>query len=240
MLFKILLPLSFLVLLVSFWNRDTLSEDILVLDSLHQEPKQIVTDEAEFSLTIDNINYQIQPQYHYDLYGLVVSYRHHNSKFGLHKLWQDHLNVTDLCVVWGENVLSAELHKLDFWNGQFTCNVKTGDTQAWNSFDMFKISNNHLLTHDEFIRNQLEEINIGDQIRIEGWLASYSNDQGGFRGTSITRKDTGNGACETIYVNNVEILRAYSNGWRKLMILSLITSLALLIGYIAAPIKART
>jgi hypothetical protein len=42
----------------------------------------------------------------------------------------------------------------------------------------------------------------GDHIRLKGVLAKYANKDSGFnRGTSITREDTGNGACETIYLN---------------------------------------
>ena len=42
---------------------------------------------------------------------------------------------------------------------------------------------------------------------MRGWLAGYSNDDGFRRGTSTTRDDTGNGACETIYVDEFQIDR---------------------------------
>lgn len=77
---------------------------------------------------------------------------------------------------------------------------------------MFQLSNNHLLTADTSIRDKLKDIKIGDQIRIRGWLSSYRNSKGGSRGTSITREYSGNGACETIYVNQVDILNKYKNG----------------------------
>ncbi len=239
MISKILLPISFIVLLISFWNRNDLAEDIDVLKELGPEPIQIPTNEAAFSITVDNISYQIQPQYQYELYGLVVSYRHHNSKFGLHKLWNDHLNIADVCVVWGQNAFTAELHKLNFWNGQFTCNVKTNDTQAWNSFDMFQISNNHLLSNEGFVRDRLQDIKIGDQIKIQGWLSNYSNNQGGSRNTSTTRKDAGNHACETIYVKDIQILQPYNSGWRTSMVSSLFVFLLSLVWYFVSPVKPR-
>ena len=34
------------------------------------------------------------------------------------------------------------------------------------------------------------------------------------RGTSTTRDDTGNGACETIYVTGFEIIGRANAGWR--------------------------
>ena len=49
---------------------------------------------------------------------------------------------------------------------------------------------------------------MGDQVRLTGDLASYSHDAGfAFtRGTSTVREDTGNGACETVFVRGVDVL----------------------------------
>ena len=69
----------------------------------------------------------------------------------MHRLADDHLNMLDVCVVWGSNTSSAQLGKPDFWNGVFTCNVKTRDQAAWESFDMYQLSNNHLISDDDFI-----------------------------------------------------------------------------------------
>jgi hypothetical protein len=66
---------------------------------------------------------------------------------------------------------------------------------------------------------------VGDQIRIKGYLSSYTNDSGSTRGTSTTRTDTGNGACETIYVEQFKIVEAATSYWR----ISMWTSLALLL-----------
>ena len=59
----------------------------------------------------------------------------------------------------------------------------------------------------------------GDQIHLKGYLVTYSHG-GGTRGTSLTRDDTGNGACETIYVTDINILRKANRFWRYLFSLS--------------------
>lgn len=234
---KYFVLVSFILLVISFWNRHNLYENMPVVDDLSQEPLQVEIKEPEFSINVNDIDYYIQPLYDYDIYGMVVSYRHHNSKYGLHKLWNDNLNVADFCLVWRDNAFKAQFDKLDFYSGQFTCNVKTSDRQAWESFNMFQLSNNHLLTADTSIRDKLKDIKIGDQIRIRGWLSSYRNSKGGSRGTSITRDDSGNGACETIYVNQVDILSQYKNGWRKLMYLSLFLFVISLTWYLKTPYR---
>jgi hypothetical protein len=71
------------------------------------------------------------------------------------------------------------------------------------------------------MRRKIKQVRIGDQVRIRGWLVNYSNDEGFSRGTSTTRDDTGNGACETIYLQDFDILRPLDNGWRIVFSLAL-------------------
>jgi len=52
------------------------------------------------------------------------------------------------------------------------------------------------------------ETSVGDQIYFKGYLAEYAHSNRTFtRGTSTSRTDTGNGACETVYVEDYQILR---------------------------------
>jgi hypothetical protein len=99
--------------------------------------------------------------------------------------------------------------------------VETRDQAAWDSFDMNQLSNNHLISSDEDVRDRVQDIRIGDQIRIRGHLAGYSSPGVGKRGTSTTRTDTGDGACETIFVERFDIVRAATSYWRISMYASL-------------------
>ena len=221
---RILITVSFVWLLVSFWNRNDLPRNIDYVAGIAAEPQQTETRQSPFDVVVNDVEYQIEPEYAYDLTGMIVSYRHHEGNSRMHLQANDHLNMADVCVVWGDNTTS-ELNKIDFWNGIFTCNVFTRDQQAWDSFDMNQLSNNHLISDDEFIRDQVGSIQIGDQIRVRGLLASYSNESGGKRGTSTTRTDTGDGACETIYVEHFRIVQPATSIWR----ISMVASLALLL-----------
>ncbi|NNC67187.1 MAG: hypothetical protein HKN83_04045 [Gammaproteobacteria bacterium] len=217
-----------------------MSDDMVVVNELKEEPTQKKIDKSAFSVNVNKVDYEIQPMFDYELYGLVVSYELHDGNYNLHKRWNDHLNIADYCVVWDKSAFTKHLPKINFWNGQFTCNISTKDMQAWESFDPTQLSNNHLISDEKYIRKKLRKIKIGDQIRISGWLSSYKNlNSGGTRGTSITREDEGNGACETIYVKEVSILRHYNSIWRKLMYLSLLVFIVSLVIYLKAPHKAR-
>lgn len=236
---KLVFSLSLTLLLVSCWQRNDFPENIPVAPELLEPPVQRAVSSAPFTVTHNGTDYRITPRYRYDLHGLVVSYAHHNSNFSLHRLWHDHINVADVCVVWSDNINGADLNRISFWNGKFTCNFETGDAGAWQRFRQDQISNNHLLTVDSQLRNQVKRLRIGDQIRIRGWLVNYANDAGFSRGTSTTRDDTGNGACETIYLSDFEILRPLASGWRTLMRLALAGVIGSSLFWLVAVLRGR-
>jgi hypothetical protein len=202
------------------------------------EPEQTETGKTPFDVVYEDIQYHVDPQFEYDIVGMIVSYRHHDNSSRMHRLSNDHLNMLDVCVVWGDNATAAELDKIDFWNGIFTCNFETRDQAAWDSFDLFKISNNHLISDDDYIRDQVRDIKIGDQIRVRGYLANYGVPSAQPRGTSTTRMDTGDGACETIYVERFQIVRAATSYWRISMYASLIALLAGLFVHFKRPFSS--
>jgi hypothetical protein len=59
------------------------------------------------------------------------------------------------------------------------------------------------------------------------------------RGTSTTREDTGNGACETIYVDEFEIVVRASSGWRLAMQVALGMLVLCLVLHFAMPYRAH-
>ena len=209
---------------VSWWRADSLPAKTDLLPELLAEPIQEAINQPAFDTTVNGITYRVQPLYTYDLTGMVVSM--HDAKTWwdhLHREWNDNLNVTDLCVVWGNNVRKGAYEGISFSSGQFTCNFFTRSQQAYEAFDQTAISNNHLLTSDPAIAKALRKVRVGDQIRFTGVLAEYSHNHG-FpfkRGTSTVRTDTGNGACETVYVDRIDILQSGGGIWRSLKWLGL-------------------
>lgn len=218
---NIIILASFFALLVSFWNRNDLPRNVEFQTEVLAEPRQAATRTRPFGATFNGVEYLVEPEYEYDLAGMVVSYRHHDGNSRMHFRANDHLNMMDVCVVWGGSAASKLLHKLKFWNGIFTCNVQTRNQAAWNAFSMNELSNNHLISDDEFIRGRVKDIRVGDQVRVRGYLASYSSEGGGKRGTSTTRTDTGDGACETLFVQYFDIIRPATSYWRISMWVSL-------------------
>ena len=234
---RILIAVSFISLLVSFWNRNELPGNVDYVPELDNEPLQKATRKKPFDLVYNDVNYRVEPEYEYDITGMIVSYRHHYNNSRMHRLSNDHINMLDVCVIWGDNPGNERLHKIDFWNGIFTCNVKTRDQQACDAFSMDQLSNNHLISDDELIRKQVRKIQVGDQIRVRGYLAGYSSGGGSKRGTSTTRTDTGDGSCETIYVEQFKIVQAATSYWRISMWSSLLIFIGALIVHFKRPYR---
>ncbi len=241
---KTLLICGLVLLIAALSQRHALPRPDLLVESLRQEPEQVQVQHAPLTATVGGVTYRIDPLYSYDLHGLVVS-RHDSSSWTdyLHRESNDHLNVVDLCVIWGRNAISGSYRDIDFSSGQFTCYWQTSSQAAMAAFDEAAISNNHILTDDAALARQLRSVRVGDQIHFRGYLAEYSHNHGGQpfrRGTSIVRSDTGNGACETVYVNNVEILRRGGGPWRVMVWVAAALLVLGIVAWFRVPLSERS
>ena len=118
--------LSLLGLLFSFSSRHDFPLLYEVNDYIKHPHIQTKTTQKPFKIKKSNNQYWITPLFEYHLTGLVVSYRLHDLKNGIHKKWGengDNLNIADICVVWGKNINRNLLNELSFYNADYTCFV---------------------------------------------------------------------------------------------------------------------
>lgn len=216
---KILLLVSIIALGVSFFMKDRLPSEGSILPDLQQEPEQRELVMELFNVTAGDVEYKVTPLYEYELWGMVVTYNDSTAWWDYyHKEWGDYLNLKDLCVIWGDNVKNDLYKNFTYKSGGFSCfmNTKPSATrEEWESFNPHQLSNNHLISDNEAINDIIKNIGEGDQVHIKGYLAEYkkAGDEHG-RGSSTTREDSGQGACETIYVTDIEILKEANVFWR--------------------------
>jgi hypothetical protein len=220
---KVILPIAALAVVVSFFMRNRLPDKGLVLESLLQSPIQTEDDVPEpFEVTRKDVTYTVTPLFSYELWGMIVSYHDSASFIDVsHKLWNDYINVKDVCVIWGKNVETGVYKRMTFRNRDFTCFYRYPDRETGRIFTENCLSNNHLLPADPFVAASVERARKGDQVRFKGWLVSYGQKGTPYaRGSSTVRNDRGNGACEVVYVTEFEILREANAAWRTLYKLS--------------------
>jgi hypothetical protein len=112
---RILLVGSALLFIVAWWQRDALPPQERLDPALLADPQQAPTETMAFRATVGGIEYTVRPLYTYDLHGLVVSKHDADTWWDwIHKAWNDKLNVTDLCVIWGANARTDNYRKLDY------------------------------------------------------------------------------------------------------------------------------
>jgi hypothetical protein len=236
----LLFAVSLFLIAGGLWFRDRLPPPPSILATSLPEPKQALLQRKPFTVASGGIQYTVSPLQAYELHGLVVS-RHDTSVWWnpTHRSWwKDLLNVADLCVVWGDNLRSGIYRELAYTSGSFTCYVSSRDRQTWERFDQTALSNNHLLTADPAVAKLLRSVRPGDQVAVRGWLAEYGHDAGmAFRrGTSLRRDDTGNGACETIWVEEARVTKRANRGWRAALTIGWAGAiLALLMWFVTPP-----
>jgi hypothetical protein len=68
-------------------------------------------------------------------------------------------------------------------------------------------SNNHLIAADSSIARVISDLYPGEIVTLKGYLVNISKPNGFHWNTSLSRTDTGNGACEVFYVEGIEAVR---------------------------------
>lgn len=243
-----LLKFVFLVSLGFTWwawsQKDLLPSADFYYQELLTDPKQTVTGEAPFQVDSNGITYTIEPVANYRLNGVVVSYHDSDAFIDVYHRtdWKDFINIRDLCVIWGDNVTSQVYQEVEFSNTTWTCWVEWSDRATGDKFSMRHLSNNHLLAHEPKIHEAIMSARPGDQILIDGLLANYSHSRGEFqRGTSTVRTDTGNGACETIYVRDFRIVKPANQQWRQVYAvakwIAILSFVGLAVIFVTGPVR---
>jgi hypothetical protein len=67
-------------------------------------------------------------------------------------------------------------------------------------------ANTHVIAADEHVGSQLKRLRVGQVVHLTGVLVDGVRDDGTYINTSLTRRDSGAGACEVMLVEGVEVL----------------------------------
>lgn len=214
-LLHILILGSLFLLVLSFLSKETLPFAEEILPELSQDPIQTETTRKPFSFAYKEEEYRVNPLYDYELWGLVVSYNDIHSWFDAYHD-KNSVDTKDICVIWGKNLKTNDFRNWDIKNTSWTCWFQYSDR---GTFFYNQLSNNHLLTDDQEIREKINAVQKGSQIHLKGSLVSYA-EKGIYdkycsgekecrftRNSSTTREDTGNHACEVVFVDSFDVLK---------------------------------
>ena len=190
--------------LLSWWKQGTgvMPEDIH--PEVRKDPRQGPTQREPFNFEYRGASYEVKPVYSYKIAGLVVSHNDIGSVWDSYHT-SDSVDTKDLCVIWGGNTLVDTFNLVNFSSGSWTCYARWGPGVSMN---LDELSNNHLITNQDHIRDLIAKTRVGDQVVIEGMLVNYRQPgKMGWRNSSTTRDDTGNTACEVVFVEDMRVLK---------------------------------
>lgn len=109
----------------------------------------------------------------------------------------------DLALGWGRMADSKVLAKIDISQSNRFYYWRTNDFPIPRREIETSSANMHLIPADASVKSRLEQVSEGDVIHLEGFLVDASRPDGSHWNTSMTRDDTGAGACELIFVESV-------------------------------------
>ena len=114
----------------------------------------------------------------------------------------------DIAVGWGPMSDSKVLEYIDisqsgrfyFWHYDDEPPIPRQDIESHSA-------NWHLVPANSAVWNKLSDLRVGDVVKLDGMLVNLENLEAGTFNTSLTRSDTGAGACEIIYVQSAAVRR---------------------------------
>jgi hypothetical protein len=159
------------------------------------EPIQTPTHAAPFSIG----DFQVVPQANFDITARVLSVETYRVDGGAK------LSPIDFALGWGPMSDSAVLEHFRVTQGSRFFTIYP-DEQAIDLGTALKgAANMHLIPGSSRVRDQLESTRAGNVVRLQGYLVNVSRADGYTWNSSLTRNDTGAGACELFYVEEVSV-----------------------------------
>lgn len=111
------------------------------------------------------------------------------------------LSPTDLALGWGRMRDDAVLDALDISQSGRWYRYAWSDQPPIPVPEIVRSSANmHLIPANAAVARALEDVREDDRVRIDGWLVEADAPDGWTWRSSLSREDTGDGACEVIYV----------------------------------------
>ncbi|MEX2535974.1 MAG: hypothetical protein WD273_10315 [Trueperaceae bacterium] len=146
-----------------------------------------------------NGDYLVEPLARYDVTARVLGARSYSDKR------ESEVSPLDLALGWGpmgerDMLETLNVQQRDRWYFVRWRNVpvKAQDVIA-NS------ANTHTIPANAEVAEQLAEVQPGDIVRLQGYLVTVDGQDGWSWNSSTERTDTGDGSCEVLWVESVEV-----------------------------------
>ena len=151
---------------------------------------------APFSLE----GYEITPAAEFAVEARVLS----TEKYHMGR--EAELSPIDLALGWGRMSDSAVLDRLQISQGNRFYFYRWSDAPPIPPAEIAEHSANmHLIPASDEVRERLDQVRVGQVVALSGYLVRVRAPDGWRWNSSLTRSDTGNGACELVWVQDVAV-----------------------------------
>lgn len=187
-----------LVLMLFFYHKSKLPVSLGAGVKAAEIPQQVeIADPAKFL----HDEFEVTPLAEFDITAKVILKEDYSRDRGAV------ISPTDLALGWGRMSDETVLEKIDFSQSGRWYRYRYASPPIPQLEIQTHSANMHLIPASDFIAKQIKRVKAGQVVQIEGKLVSVFNPESGFRWkSSLTREDTGDGACELIFVEYLEIL----------------------------------
>ena len=158
------------------------------------EPLQQETHEQPFAFK----GYEIAPQTTYDIEARVLSVEDYIMDAGAK------LAPVDFAVGWGPMSDTTVLNHFKVDQGARFFTIYPDEQAIDLTTALQHAANMHLIPANGAVKHQLKKIKTGNIVDLHGFLVNVSRSDGFTWHSSLTRNDTGDGACELMFVESVE------------------------------------
>lgn len=159
------------------------------------EPLQALIEAPPFAMG----EFELTPRASYDISARVLSVEPYRMDGGAK------LSPIDFAVGWGPMSDSAVLEHFRITQGARFFTLYPDDTAIDLATALSGSANMHLIPATARIRSMLGKVRRGHVVRMQGFLVNVRGPNGYTWNSSLTRDDTGDGACELFYVESVEM-----------------------------------
>lgn len=144
--------------------------------------------------------YTITPLQKFTLRAKVLSRKNYSSGR------EADLSPIDLALGWGRMSDEAVLETIDISQRNRWYYWKTPEFPIPRREIETSSANMHMIPADDYIKEQLDAVKRGEIIELEGKLVRADADDGWRWISSTSREDTGDGACEVVYVESFRVV----------------------------------
>jgi hypothetical protein len=146
-------------------------------------------------------DFSLQPRARFDIEARILSTERYRMGISAD------LAPLDLALGWGLMSDQAIVDQLNISQGARWYILRWGQQAPAPEHEIMLSSGNmHIIPADGGVRKQTFALRTGEFVRLRGYLVDAQGPAGFHWGTSLSREDTGGGACELFLVETVEVL----------------------------------